>query len=312
MRYIEPRLVKADKPDALGTPDILLLLSEQLAVVDNLSGKLYLIVFADPAEANAYERALQRLQQLARELRRPFSVPEEVPMPAGQIQLEFAEADFLRAVERAKRSFDGDIMQVVLSQRSAIRIRPRRCRCIAPCVRSTLALHVLLRHGRLPGGRCIAGDPGAAGAARSRAPIAGIVRDRAAPRANRIWALEQDLLADPKERAEHVMLMDLGRNDVGRVASAGSVRVTENMVVERYSHVMHIVSNVDGRLRPGLMPSLCLAPPFPGGHGEWRTEGARDGDHRRIGPAGAACMPVRSVISASTATWIWPSPSAPQ
>src|SRR5690606_9101934 len=94
-------------------------------------------------------------------------------------------------------------------------------------------------------------------------PIAG-TRPRGATREQDL-ALEQDLLADPKERAEHVMLMDLGRNDVGRVSAAGSVRVTENMVVERYSHVMHIVSNVDGTLKPGLDSIAVLKATFPAG-----------------------------------------------
>jgi len=260
VRYIEPRLARADKPDPLGTPDILLLLSEELAVVDNLSGRLYLIVFADPAETNGYERALKRLQVLARELRRPFAVPEEVPMPAGQVQLEFPEEDFKRAVERAKRYiFDGDIMQVVLSQRVS-----------HPYPASPLSLYRALRalnpspymfYYDMGGFQVVGASPEILvrleGEMVTVRPIAG-TRPRGATR-------EQDLLADPKERAEHVMLMDLGRNDVGRVAQPGSVRVTENMAVERYSHVMHIVSNVDGTLKPGLDAIAVLKASFPAG-----------------------------------------------
>ena len=266
VRYIEPRLARADKPDPLGTPDILLLLSEELAVVDNLSGKLYLIVFADPAQANAYERALKRLQELTRELRRPFAVPEEVPMPAGQVQMEFPEEAFKQAVERAKRYiFDGDIMQVVLSQRLS-----------HPYPASPLSLYRALRalnpspymfYYDMGGFHVVGASPEILvrleGEMVTVRPIAG-TRPRGATREQDV-ALEQDLLADPKERAEHVMLMDLGRNDVGRVAQAGSVRVTENMAVERYSHVMHIVSNVDGRLKPGLDAIAVLKAAFPAG-----------------------------------------------
>ncbi|MCC7547350.1 MAG: anthranilate synthase component I [Burkholderiales bacterium] len=266
VRYIEPRLAHADKPDPLGTPDILLLLSEELAVVDNLSGKLYLIVYADPAVANAYERGLERLQELARELRRPFAIPEEVPMPAGQVQLEFAEEDFKRAVERAKRYiFDGDIMQVVLSQRvsHAFPASPlslyRALRALNP---SPYMFYYDMGSFQVVGASPEILVRLEAGMVTLR-PIAG-TRPRGGTREQDL-ALEQDLLADPKERAEHVMLMDLGRNDVGRVAQAGSVRVTENMVVERYSHVMHIVSNVDGRLRPGLDAIAVLEATFPAG-----------------------------------------------
>ena len=218
VRYIEPRLGRTSKPDPLGTPDILLLLSEELAVVDNLSGKLFLIVFADPAQPGAYARALERLQELARELRRPFPMPEEVPMPAGQVQLEFSEAAFKQAVERAKRYiYDGDIMQVVLSQRVS-----------HPYPASPLSLYRALRalnpspymfYYDMGGFQVVGASPEILvrleGNVVTLRPIAG-TRPRGATREQDL-ALEQDLLADPKERAEHVMLMDLGRNDVGRV-----------------------------------------------------------------------------------------------
>ncbi len=266
VRYIEPRLAKTAKPDPLGTPDILLLLSEQLAVVDNLSGKLYLIVFADPGQPHAYERALKRLQDLARELRTPVGVPEEVPMPAGVVQSEFAEDAFKGAVERAKHYiFDGDIMQVVLSQRVS-----------HPYPASPLSLYRALRalnpspymfYYDMGGFQVVGASPEILvrleGDTVTVRPIAG-TRARGATREQDV-AMEHDLLADPKERAEHVMLMDLGRNDVGRVAQIGSVTVTENMVVERYSHVMHIVSNVEAKLKPGLDAVAVLKATFPAG-----------------------------------------------
>ena len=266
VRYIEPRLAKCDKPDALGTPDILLLLSEQLAVVDNLSGKLYLIVFADPGASNAYERGLQRLQELARDLRTPVKVPEEVPMPPGVVQSEFSEPAFKAAVERAKRYiYDGDIMQVVLSQRVS-----------HPFPASPLSLYRALRalnpspymfYYDMGGFHVVGASPEILvrleGDTVTVRPIAG-TRPRGAGREQDV-ALEQDLLSDPKERAEHVMLMDLGRNDIGRVAQTGTVRVTDNMVVERYSHVMHIVSNVEAKLKPELDAIAVLKATFPAG-----------------------------------------------
>jgi anthranilate synthase component 1 len=266
VRYIEPRLAQASKPDALGTPDVLLLLSEQLAVVDNLSGKLYLIVFADPREANAYERALQRLQELARDLRTPVRIPEEVPMPLGVVQPEFSESAFKQAVEKAKRYiYDGDIMQVVLSQRLS-----------HPYPASPLSLYRALRalnpspymfYYDMGGFHVVGASPEILvrleGDTVTVRPIAG-TRARGASREQDL-ALESELLADPKERAEHVMLMDLGRNDIGRVAQVGTVRVTENMVVERYSHVMHIVSNVEAKLKPELDAIAVLKATFPAG-----------------------------------------------
>jgi anthranilate synthase component 1 len=266
VRYIEPRLARCDKPDTLGTPEILLLLSEQLAVVDNLSGKLYLIVFADPHAANAFERAQLRLRELAAQLRTPVQVPDEIPMAPGVLHSEFTQAAFVEAVERAKRYIhDGDIMQVVLSQRVS-----------HPFPASPLSLYRALRalnpspymfYYDMGGFHVVGASPEILvrleGDTVTLRPIAG-TRARGATREQDL-ALERDLLADPKERAEHVMLMDLGRNDVGRVAQVGSVRVTENMLVERYSHVMHIVSNVEGRLKPGLDAIAVLKASFPAG-----------------------------------------------
>ena len=267
VRYIERRLASTGRSDdALDVPDILLLLSEQLAVVDNLSGKLYLIVYADPREPGAHARAQNRLQELAATLRRPVEMPPERPSEAGELQHEFAQAGFMAAVERAKRYItDGDVMQVVLSQRIS-----------HPYSASPLSLYRALR-ALNPSPYMFYYDMGAfqvvgaspeilvrlEGDTVTLRPIAG-TRPRGATRDEDL-GLEQDLLADPKERAEHVMLMDLGRNDVGRVAEVGTVRVTENMVVERYSHVMHIVSNVEGRLKPGLDAIAVLRASFPAG-----------------------------------------------
>ncbi|MBM3396522.1 MAG: anthranilate synthase component I, partial [Betaproteobacteria bacterium] len=238
VRYIESRLGWPERADPLGTPDILLLLSEQLAVFDNLSGKLYLIVFADPREPNAYQRGMARLQELGALLRRPVSVPEDRVQASMQARSEVGEEAFKRAVEKAKRYiFDGDIMQVVLSQRMS-----------HPFEAAPLSLYRALRalnpspymfYFDMGGFHVVGASPEILvrleGDTVTVRPIAG-TRVRGKTR-EEDRALEEDLLADPKERAEHVMLMDLGRNDVGRVAQTGSVHVTENMLVERYSHV---------------------------------------------------------------------------
>ncbi len=266
VRFIERRLGWPKRSDPLGTPDILLLLSEQMAVFDNLSGKLYLIVFADPREPNAYARGQARLAELSAALRRPVQVPEEVSGPISVPTSETSEAAFMQAVEKAKQYiFDGDIMQVVLSQRMRLAFSA-----------SPLSLYRALRalnpspymfYFDMGGFHIVGASPEILvrleGDMVTVRPIAG-TRPRGKTRDEDV-ALEHDLLADPKERAEHVMLMDLGRNDVGRVAQVGSVRVTENMLVERYSHVMHIVSNVDGKLKAGLDAMAVLRASFPAG-----------------------------------------------
>jgi len=266
VRYIEKKLAKTHKPDVIGAPDILLLLSEELAVVDNVFGKLYLIVYADPSTPNAYPEAQRRLNELRRQLRAPVEAPHATPLPAQEAQSEFGEAGFKDAVEKAKRYIlDGDIMQVVLSQRMS-----------QPFDAHPLTLYRALRSLN-PSPYMFYCDFGAfqvvgaspeilvrleQGVVTVR-PIAG-TRPRGKTGEEDL-ALAEDLLADPKERAEHLMLMDLGRNDVGRVAQTGSVRVTENMLIERYSHVMHIVSNVDGTLKAGLNAMDVLRATFPAG-----------------------------------------------
>jgi anthranilate synthase component I len=265
---IEPRLKgkSKPKPDALGVPDIMLLVSEEVAVVDNLSGKLYLIVYADPRNPFAYRHASERLASLLAGLRKPAAIPEAGPAAGGPAESEFGEAGFMAAVAQAKQYiFDGDIMQVVLSQRMR-----------APFHASPLTLYRALRtlnpspymfYFDFRGFHVVGASPEILvrldnGKVTLR-PIAGTRRRGA--NAEQDLELERELLADPKERAEHVMLMDLGRNDVGRVAATGTVKVTENMAIERYSHVMHIVSNVEGRLKPGLDAVAVLEATFPAG-----------------------------------------------
>jgi len=266
VRYVERRLTCTLKPDALDTPDIVLLASTELAVVDNLKGKLSFIVFADPELPDAYARARARLAELVRLLRRPVEIPAEAPHPPSEARSEFGAEAYKSVVERAKRYIvDGDIMQVVLSQRMSM---PFRASPLA-LYRSLRALNpspymFLFDYG---GFQVVGASPEILvrleGEAVTLRPIAG-TRPRGATREEDA-RLAADLLADPKERAEHVMLMDLGRNDVGRIARVGSVRVTENMGIEYYSHVMHIVSNVEGKLAPGLDAMAVLRATFPAG-----------------------------------------------
>ena len=269
VRHIETKLAGRAPPAAPGLaeiPDILLLLTEELAVVDNLAGKITLIVYADPGEADAYAQARKRLQALHRKLREPVSIPFQTATAITEADSEFGADGFQRAVRRAKEYIAaGDVMQVVLSQRM------RR-----PFASSPLSLYRALRslnpspymfYYDFGDFHVVGASPEILvrkeGSAVTLRPIAG-TRPRGATR-EADEKLAQELLADPKEVAEHVMLVDLGRNDVGRVAQIGSVRLTDRMVVERYSHVMHIVSNVEGVLKPGLTSIDVLRAAFPAG-----------------------------------------------
>jgi anthranilate synthase component 1 len=267
VRHVEPRALAAEKPDPLGTPDMLLLVSDELAVMDNVLGKLYLVVYCEPGEE---KKARARLDELRARLAAPL--PEErffddtKGAQAVKLERSFSEAGFLEAVRRSKEYiYAGDVMQVQVSQRTTRAFEG-----------TPLSLYRALR-GVNPSPYMFYFDFGdhhvvgaspeilvrLAGDTVTLRPIAGTRPRGATPEADAKTA--EELLADPKERAEHVMLIDLGRNDVGRVAATGSVKVTEQMVVERYSHVMHIVSNVEGRLRPGLGALDVLRASFPAG-----------------------------------------------
>jgi anthranilate synthase component 1 len=269
VRHIEHRLADSAPPASAAladVPDILLLLTEELAVVDNLSGKISLIVYADPAEPNAYWEARDRLQALRRKLRDPVSIPYQTATEVSVAESEFGAEAYQAAVARSREYIAaGDVMQVVISQRM------RR-----PFAAPPLSLYRALRslnpspymfYYDFGDFHVVGASPEILvrkeGAGITLRPIAG-TRPRGATReADEVLATE--LLADPKEIAEHVMLLDLGRNDVGRVAQTGTVQVTDRMVIERYSHVMHIVSNVEGTLKPGLTSIDVLRAAFPAG-----------------------------------------------
>ncbi|OYD54970.1 anthranilate synthase component I [Thauera propionica] len=266
VRYIEPKLAKTDKPDPVGTPDILLLLSEEVAIVDNLSGKLTLVVYAEPEVPGAFKRAQKRLRELLARLRAPVQVPEESRAEPAAAVSSFGEEAFKDAVRRAKQYIvDGDVMQVVLSQRMS-----------KPYAASPMALYRAIRslnpspymfYFNFEDFHVVGASPEILTRLEDDVvtvrPIAG-TRKRGATVAEDV-ALEKDLLADAKEIAEHVQLLDLGRNDAGRVSQTGTVRVTEQFSIERYSHVMHIVSNVEGKLKDGLNALAVLRATFPAG-----------------------------------------------
>jgi anthranilate synthase component 1 len=272
VRYIEPRLAVFDKPDLIGCPDILLMVSDELVVFDNLSGTLQLIVHVDPeAGGDALSRGKTRLDELESRLRQASSVYQASSGSDGAVK----EADFVSgftregfetAVDRIKDYIvEGDAMQVVLSQRMSIPFTPppldlyRALRNLNP---SPYMYYLDLGDFHVVGSSPEILVHVEEGAVTVR-PIAG-TRPRGRNEAED-RALEEDLLADPKELAEHLMLIDLGRNDAGRVSEVGSVELTEKMVIERYSHVMHIVSNVSGRIQPGISAIDVLRATFPAG-----------------------------------------------
>jgi anthranilate synthase component I len=268
--YIEPKLCKTAKPDPIGTPDILLMVSEEILVFDNLSGKMLLLTHANPEETDAYARAVARLDTLAIRLRETQAKPEKHSTPK-QVHEEdfvsgFTQQGFESAVLKAKDYItDGDIMQVVLSQRLSIpyTATPLNCYRALRCLNPSPYMYYL----NLDDFHIVGSSPEILVRLEDNIvtvrPIAG-TRRRGVTHEQDL-ALEQELLADPKELAEHLMLIDLGRNDTGRVAKIGTVQLTDKMIIERYSHVMHIVSNVTGTLQQDKDAFDVLAATFPAG-----------------------------------------------
>jgi anthranilate synthase component 1 len=272
VQHVEPRALRRAKPDPIGTPDVLLLVSDELAVVDNVLGKLYVVVYADAQQPDGYARARERVARLLSRLSAPIPdslavvQPAEGEAEAAALQRTFTEEGFVEAVRRSKEYiFAGDCMQVQISQRTSRSYEGppiglyRALRGVNP---SPYMYYFDFGDHHVVGASPeilvrLSGDTV------TLRPIAGTRPRGATPQEDAARA--EELLADPKERAEHVMLIDLGRNDVGRIAATGSVRVTEKMVVERYSHVMHIVSNVEGRIASGLDALDVLRASFPAG-----------------------------------------------
>ena len=270
VRHIEKKLQHSCPPDTLGCPDILLLQTEELAVIDNLSGKLYLMVYADPHQPEAFTRAKKRLRELKELLKYSVSAPVVKASQSHPPEREFAKADYIKAVERAKGLIEaGDFMQVQVGQRIKKRFTEsplslyRALRSLNPSPYMYFynmgdfqvvgaSPEILVRQETTPEGNKV-----------TIRPLAGTRPRGATPVADK--ATEEELINDPKERAEHVMLIDLARNDIGRIAKTGTVKVTEAFTVERYSHVMHIVSNVEGELKDGMSSMDVLRATFPAG-----------------------------------------------
>ncbi|GAB4039166.1 MAG: anthranilate synthase component I [Rubrivivax sp.] len=270
VRHIEPRLAKTTKTGGLGTPDILLLQTEELAVIDNLSGRLYLIVWADPGQPEAYFKGKRRIAELTDRLRFSVTAPQVRRGPSYAVERETSRAQLEAAVLKAKEYIAaGDCMQVVIGQR----LKKRYTESPLSLYRALRSLNpspymyyydmggfqivgaspeILVRQERAPEGAKV-----------TIRPLAGTRPRGATPEQDAQLAAE--LQADPKERAEHLMLIDLARNDIGRIARTGSVKVTEAFAIERYSHVMHIVSNVEGLLEDGVTNLDVLKASFPAG-----------------------------------------------
>jgi anthranilate synthase component 1 len=278
VRVIEKKLAATNKPDGIDVPDILLLHCDELAVVDNLTGKLYLIVYADPRQPDAFGRARNRLRDLKLKLASHVQRPHIGAGVRTVPQRAFAKDDYLKAATYTRELIlAGDCMQVQIGQRIAV-----------PYVDAPLTLYRALRSInpspymyfywlRNEAGRdfhivgaspeiLVRQEPSATPGGPTKVivrPIAGTKPRGNTPEQDE--ALAEELLADPKERAEHVMLIDLARNDIGRIAQIGSVKVTEQMVIEKYSHVQHIVSHVEGLLVEGLSNMDVLRATFPAG-----------------------------------------------
>jgi len=270
IQLIEPRLAGNERPDDINAPDILLMVSDEIVVFDNLSGRLQLITHIDPNQADALAQGKDRLDRIEQQLAIPLPRDKKTHLSRhikeSDFVSSFTEDGFKESVEKCKQYiYDGDIFQVVLSQqmRTPFNARPldfyRALRTLNPSpymyllnlgevhvAGSSPEILVRLEDGEI-----------------TVRPIAG-TRKRGRDEAHDL-ALEQDLLSDPKELAEHLMLVDLGRNDCGRVAQIGTVKVTEREQIERYSHVMHIVSNVVGEIRPELSAIDVLRATFPAG-----------------------------------------------
>jgi anthranilate synthase component I len=277
VRFIEPKLGPSNKPDLIGTPDLLLMVTDELAIVDNLQGKLYLLVYADTQMPEAYSQAKRRLRELVSRLAKPAIEPFPLPSDEKPVLRHFSQADYLKATEKAREYIiAGDLMQVQVGQLMQ-----------KPFAHSPLAFYRSLRAvnpspymyyydfgdfqvvGASPEilVRQEAVEQSAANATQSTKvtirPLAGTRKRGSTPAQDK--ALADELLADPKERAEHLMLIDLARNDIGRIAQTGSVKVTETCVIEKYSHVQHIVSNVDGLLNADVDAIDVLRATFPAG-----------------------------------------------
>ena len=268
--YIEPRLSNSSLPDPLGTPDALFLVSEEVAVFDNINNKLHLIVLSESESEADVSKAEERLKTLSKKLTSPLSYKTQEEIMDAVTEKDFVsgfgEKEFKQSVNKIKEYIKaGDVMQVVLSQRMSV-----------PFTSDPVELYSSIRHLNpspylyylnLDEFHIVGSSPEILARLEDSEvtvrPIAG-TRRRGRNEQDDI-AMEEDMVNDPKEIAEHLMLIDLGRNDIGRIAEAGTVEVTQKFGVERYSHVMHMVSNVRAKLRKGLKAMDIFRATFPAG-----------------------------------------------
>jgi len=268
VRYIEPRLKNINKTDELEVADILLMLSNDIIVFDNLQNKAFVITHVNP-ENTSYEDALSRLDEIISSIDTPLPKLKYTSdnITSSDFVSSFGEENFKSAVRHIQKYIvAGDVMQVVPSQRLS-------CEFKAPPIELYRQLRRLnpspyMYYLNLDDVFVVGSSPEILTRVDSNnratvRPIAG-TRYRGKTEAEDI-ALEKDLLADEKEIAEHLMLIDLGRNDLGRIAKTGSVDLTDKMFIERYSHVMHIVSNVECELKEGMSAIDVLKATFPAG-----------------------------------------------
>jgi len=272
VRYVEHKVADSAPVDTVGTPDIILMASEEVIVFDNLRGTISLLVYANPDEDEAFAKADARLNALTKELHKPLDPALFRPVPQnGEVDEEsfissFGEQAYKDAVEKIKEYIiAGDVFQVVLAQRMSIPFDGdainiyRALRQLNPSpymvymdfedfhiVSASPEILARVEEGHI-----------------TVRPLAGTRRRGHTEEED--LELEKELLADEKERAEHLMLIDLSRNDAGRVSKTGSVEVTRKMFVERYSHVMHIASNVESEIAKGKTALDVLKATLPVG-----------------------------------------------
>ncbi len=270
IRYIEPKLSQSNLPDPLGTPDALFMLSEEVAVFDNLNSKLHLIVLSKGESKEDISSANERLKELSDKLLIPLVMNDSEETNGSVTEKDFVsgfgEKEFKESVEKIKEYIKaGDVMQVVCSQRMSV-----------PFTSDPVELYRSIRHLNpspylyylnLEEFHIVGSSPEILARLENGEvtvrPIAG-TRRRGKDDIDDI-AMEEDMVNDPKEIAEHLMLIDLGRNDIGRIAEPGTVEVTQKFGIERYSHVMHMVSNVRAKLRKGLKSMDVFRATFPAG-----------------------------------------------
>ena len=270
IRYIETKLSNPKLPDPLGTPDALFMVSEEVAVFDNLNNKLHLIILSESESEADISKAQERLKVLSDELLNPLTNEtfRKIGEPATEDDFVsgFGEKEFKETVEQVKEYIKaGDVMQVVCSQRMSV-----------PFTANPIELYRSIRHLNpspylyylnLEEFHIVGSSPEILarledGEVTVR-PIAG-TRRRGKDKEDDL-AMEKDMVNDPKEIAEHLMLIDLGRNDIGRIAEPGTVKVTQKFGIERYSHVMHMVSNIRANLKEGLNAMDVFRATFPAG-----------------------------------------------